>query len=381
MADESDLEKTEEATPKRAEQARAEGQIARSRELTTFVLLMVGFGGCYGMAGDLAHSFIQVFRSAFTFDRDLSFNSALVLPKAGFLLAQGGLAIMPILAMLVAASIVTPMALGGWLLTATVLVPKFSRLDPIAGLKRMFSLNGVTLLLMALAKAGVVGGVGFLVMRHFSPDTVGLITEAPTLAMTHALHLVGVSVLWVTASMLILVIFDVPYQIWKHAKGLRMSKEEVKREFRDNEGDQMIKGKIRAQQREMARRRMMAQVPKADVIVTNPTHFAVALQYTDGEMRAPRMIAKGSDLVAARIRAIGAENNIPLIEAPPLARALYHHTELNHEIPSALYGAVAEILAWVYQLRRWNNEGGSAPIQPTEFVVPVELDSLQGRRT
>jgi len=370
MADESDLEKTEEATPKRAEQARADGQIARSRELTTFVLLMVGFGGCYNMAGDLAHSFIQVFRSAFTFDRDIGFNSALLLPKAGSLLAQGGLAVMPILAMLVGASIVTPMALGGWLLTATVLVPKFSRLDPIAGLKRMFSLNGVTLLLMALAKATVVGGVGFLVMRHFSP-----ITEAPKLAMTHALHLVGVSVLWVTASMIILVIFDVPYQIWKHAKGLRMSKEEVKREFRDNEGDQMIKGKIRAQQREMARRRMMAQVPKADVIVTNPTHFAVALQYKDGEMRAPRMIAKGSDLVAARIREIGTENNIPLIEAPPLARALYHHTELNQEIPSALYGAVAEILAWVYQLRRWNSEGGTAPIQPTDFVVPLELDS------
>jgi len=124
---------------------------------------------------------------------------------------------------------------------------------------------------------------------------------------------------------------------------------------------------------------MMAQVPKADVIVTNPTHYAVALQYLDGQMRAPRLIAKGSDMVAARIREIGAEHNIPLIEAPPLARALYHHTELNHEIPSALYGAVAEILAWVYQLHRWHSEGGAAPTQPTEFSVPDELDSEGSR--
>jgi len=230
-------------------------------------------------------------------------------------------------------------------------------------------------LLMAMAKATIVGGVGFLVMRHYSPDAANLILETPTRAMPHALHLVGVTCLWIVGSMLILVAFDVPYQIWQHAKKLRMTKEEVKREFKENEGDPHIKGKIRAQQRAMARRRMMAQVPKADVIVTNPTHYAVALQYMDGEMRAPRLIAKGSGLVAARIRAIGAEHNVALIEAPPLARALYHHTEINHEIPSALYGAVAEILAWVYQLRRWNSEGGTAPVQPTEFNVPIELDS------
>ena len=153
-----------------------------------------------------------------------------------------------------------------------------------------------------------------------------------------------------------------------------MTKEEVKREHRESEGDPHIKGRIRQQQRAIARRRMMAQVPKADVVVTNPTHFAVALQYTDGEMRAPKVIAKGMNLVAARIREIAVENNVPLLEAPPLARALYHNVELNREIPGPLYGAVAEVLAWVFQLRRFNAEGGVAPVAPTELDVPPELD-------
>ena len=375
MAEESDLEKTEAATPKRLEQAREDGQVARSRELTTFLLLLVGFGGSYAMAGELGQAFSTLFRTAFTFDRALSFDSALVIPNAGMLAARGGMAIAPLLAMLVAVSILSPMALGGWLLSAKGLTPDFTRLSPIKGLGKMFSAQSLTQLGMALAKATVVGGVGFLVMRHYSPDAANLILQTPSVAMPHALHLVGVCCLWIVFSMLILVAVDVPYQIWQHGKKLRMTKEEVKREFKENEGDPHIKGKIRAQQRAMARRRMMAQVPKADVIVTNPTHYAVALQYMDGEMRAPRLIAKGSGLVAARIRAIGAEHNVALIEAPPLARALYHHTEINHEIPSALYGAVAEILAWVYQLRRWNSEGGTAPVQPTEFNVPIELDS------
>jgi flagellar biosynthetic protein FlhB len=166
----------------------------------------------------------------------------------------------------------------------------------------------------------------------------------------------------------------VPYQLWQHAKKLRMTKEEVKREYKESQGDPFIKGKIRQQQREMARRRMMAQIPLADVIVTNPTHFAVALQYQDGSMKAPRLLAKGTDLVAARIREIAAQHNIPTLESPPLARALYHHTELNHEIPAGLYSAVAEVLAWVYQLRRWHKDGGNAPEVPAGLSVPEELD-------
>jgi flagellar biosynthesis protein FlhB len=166
----------------------------------------------------------------------------------------------------------------------------------------------------------------------------------------------------------------VPYQLWSYHRKLRMTKEEVKREHRENEGDPHVKGRIRQQQRAMARRRMMAQVPKADVVVTNPTHFAVALQYTDGQMRAPKVVAKGVNLVAARIREIAAENNVPLLEAPPLARALYHNVDINREIPGPLYGAVAQVLAWVYQLKRFREQGGDVPMAPTDLDVPAELD-------
>jgi flagellar biosynthetic protein FlhB len=188
------------------------------------------------------------------------------------------------------------------------------------------------------------------------------------------MHLIAVCCGMTVAGMFAVAALDVPYQLWSFHKKLRMTKEEVKREHREREGDPHIKGKIRQQQRAIARRRMMAQVPKADVVVTNPTHFAVALQYTDGEMGAPKVVAKGVNLVAARIREIAAENNVPLLEAPPLARALYHNVDLNREIPGPLYGAVAEVLAWVYQLRRFKAEGGDVPVAPTELDVPAELD-------
>jgi flagellar biosynthetic protein FlhB len=176
------------------------------------------------------------------------------------------------------------------------------------------------------------------------------------------------------AGLFLVAALDVPYQMWTHARKLRMSKEEVKREHKENDGDPHVKGRIRAQQRAAARRRMMTAVPTADVIVTNPTHFAVALKYTDGEMRAPKVVAKGVNLVAARIRELGREHNVPLLEAPPLARALYHNVEIDREIPGALYGAVAQVLAWVYQLRRFKEDGGIRPDEPADLDVPKELD-------
>jgi flagellar biosynthetic protein FlhB len=373
MADESDLEKTESATPKRLEQAREEGQVARSRELTTFALLATGFGGMYAMGGTLSASFASLFRGAFTFGRSTGFEPDVMLHHLSYLTLQAIMAIMPILAMLMLAALLSPMALGGWLLTAKPLGVKFERLNPVAGLGKMFSMQSLTQLGFALAKSLLVGGVAVLVMRHYAGALLGLVGESVSMGLSHTGRLIGVCCVWIVASMLVLVTLDVPYQLWQHAKKLRMTKEEVKREFKESEGDPFIKGKIRAQQREMARRRMMAQVPKADVIVTNPTHFAVALQYQDGSMKAPRLLAKGSDLVAARIREIGAEHNIPVLEAPPLARALFHHTELNQEIPAGLYGAVAEVLAWVYQLRRWRSEGGVAPDLPLELPIPPEL--------
>jgi flagellar biosynthetic protein FlhB len=182
--------------------------------------------------------------------------------------------------------------------------------------------------------------------------------------------------LLITAAMILIVALDVPFQLWDYYRKLRMTKEEVRQEMKESEGDPQIKGRIRAMQREMARRRMMAQVPKADVIVTNPTHYAVALIYNEKEMRAPRVIAKGTYLLADRIRELATENNVPILSAPPLARALYRHAELEQEIPSALFAAVAEVLAYVYQLRSYNKQGGAMPQKPENIPVPEGMDIL-----
>lgn len=373
MAEDSDLEKTESASPRRLEQAREDGQIARSRELATFALLAVGFGGAYATGGSLLDGFASLFRHALIFDRSAGFDTSAMMHRAGEAGIASVLTIGPLLGAMTLAALLAPLALGGWLLSTKALMPQLSRLDPIAGVARLFSVQSLAQLLMAIIKCVIVGSVAYGVAIQHRDEILTLLVEPARIALPHAARLVGICCAATVGAMIVLVGIDVPYQLWQHAKKLRMTKEEVKREFKENEGDPHIKGKIRQQQRAMAQRRMMQQVPKADVIVTNPTHFAVALSYADGTMRAPRVVAKGSDLVAARIRELGAEHGVPVLEAPPLARALFRHTDLNREIPPGLYAAVAEVLAWVYQLRRWREDGGDKPAAPQAVDVPEEL--------
>lgn len=374
MADESDLDRTEAATPRRREKAREEGQVARSRELASFALLAAGFYGTWLVSGPSGAHLQTMLRSAFTFDRATAFDTHRMLSAAGTASAEGLAAVLPILALTGLAALLAPMALGGWLISQKTFELKFDRLDPIAGLGRMFSIQGPIQLAMSVAKTMVVGGIGGVAIWRSKDELLGLATQPLGAALADALHLVAVCCGTTVAGMLVLAGLDVPYQLWQYNKKLRMTKEEVKREHRENEGDPHVKGRIRQQQRAIARRRMMAAVPKADVVVTNPTHFAVALQYTDGEMRAPKVVAKGVNLVAARIRELAAEHNVPLLEAPPLARALYRNVELEREIPGSLYSAVAEVLAWVYQLKRFRSEGGAFPAAPVDIDVPAELD-------
>jgi len=382
VAEDSDLEKTESASPRRLEQAREDGQVARSRELSTFALLAVGFGGVYMTGGSMLGQFQRLFKHAFIFDRAASQDPMQMLHRISDAVLLAAQAIGPILLAMTVVALMSPMALGGWLLTTKPLAPNFGRLNPISGLGKMFSTHALAQLGMGIAKCVLVGTVATMVAFHYKADVIGLLGEPVRAALPHAAQMVGVVCAATVGSMLLLVLADVPYQLWSHAKKLRMTKEEVKREFKENEGDPHIKAKIREQQRAMARRRMMSQVPTADVIITNPTHFAVALRYSDAGMRAPRVVAKGADLVAERIKEIARENGVPVLEAPPLARSLYKHVQLNREIPAALYGAVAEVLAWVFQLRRWHAEGGQYPDQPDAVVVPEEMavsaESLSG---
>nr|WP_217444122.1 flagellar biosynthesis protein FlhB [Burkholderia cepacia] len=374
VADESDLDKTEAATPRRREKAREEGQVARSRELASFALLAAGFYGAWLLAGPSGGHLQAMLRGAFLFDRATAFDTNRMLSAAGSASLEGFAALLPLLALTGVAALLAPMALGGWLISQKTFELKFDRLNPISGLGRIFSIQGPIQLGMSLAKTLVVGGIGGVAIWRSKDELLGLATQPLGVALPDALHLVAVCCGTTVAGMLVVAALDVPYQIWQYNKKLRMTKEEVKREHRENEGDPHVKGRIRQQQRAIARRRMMAAVPKADVVVTNPTHFAVALQYTDGEMRAPKVVAKGVNLVAARIRELAAEHNVPLLEAPPLARALYHNVELEREIPGSLYSAVAEVLAWVYQLKRFRSEGGAFPAVPVDLDVPADLD-------
>ncbi|WP_321901590.1 flagellar biosynthesis protein FlhB [Paraburkholderia tropica] len=374
MAEDSDLEKTESATPKRLEKAREEGQVARSRELSTFALLSAGFFGIWLLSGTIGEHLQAMLRGALTFNHDSAFETKRMLTGAGVASREGLMALFPVLALTGAAALLAPMALGGWLFSTKSLELKFDRLNPISGLGRIFSINGPIQLGMSMVKTIMVGAIGGSAVWNRRDEILGLAMQPAPRAFADAFHLIAVCCGTTVAGMFVVAALDVPYQLWSYHRKLRMTKEEVKREHRENEGDPHVKGRIRQQQRAMARRRMMAQIPKADVVVTNPTHFAVAIQYTDGEMRAPKVIAKGVNLVAARIRDLATEHNVPLLEAPPLARALYYNVDLNREIPGPLYGAVAQVLAWVYQLKRFREHGGDVPMAPTDLDVPADLD-------
>lgn len=375
MAEESHLERTEPASPRRLEQAREEGQIARSSELNTFVMLLTGAGGLWLMGGQLYAQLRSVMKDGLMFDAAELADPGQMLITFGRLAADGLLACAPVLALLVVAALAAPQLLGGWLFTPNALRVDFGRIDPLAGFGRLFSWQALAELAKALVKATLVTAVACAVLWHYKDPVLQLAGLPLESAAAQAARVVVASLALLAGAMAIVAAADVPFQLWRHADGLKMSKEEVRRENRESEGDPIVKSAIRAQQRAMARRRMMADVPKADVIVTNPTHYAVALRYDDGAMRAPRVIAKGADALAAKIREVGREHSVPVLESPALARALYHHTELGDEIPAALYTAVAEVLAYVFQLRRHNQHGEAAP-QPLRAVpVPSELDT------
>ncbi|SDO23898.1 flagellar biosynthesis protein FlhB [Polaromonas sp. JS666] len=374
MAEESELEKTEPASPRRLEKAREEGQVARSRELVTFVMLTTGVGGLWMLGEMMGGHFNSALRGGLQFERASAFDASHMMNQAGTAVLHAMQALLPVLLMMLVAALVAPMLLGGWLLSAQSLAPNFSKLNPVAGIGRMFSVESLAELVKTLFKSVLVGGVAWWVIADDLGAIMGLMREPSHAALPHTLHLVAGSCALIIASLLLVAGIDVPYQLWSHARKLRMSREDLRQENKESEGDPHIKAQIRRQQQQMAKRRMMAEVPKADIIVTNPTHFAVALQYLDQDMRAPRVIAKGTDLVALRIRAMAEEHKIPVLEAPPLTRALYRHTKLGDEIPAALYSAVAEVLAWAYQLRRAAEGGVAPPRAPRDLPVPESLD-------
>ncbi|MEI2417590.1 flagellar biosynthesis protein FlhB [Orrella sp. JC864] len=379
MAEDSDLEKTEPASPRRLEKAREEGQVARSRELVTFALLTMGAAGLWIGGGALYERLRGVVRNGMTFDAALVRDPGATLAVTVNGAMHALLAILPLFGLLAVTAVLATAMLGGFLLSNKALQPQFGRLNPIKGFARLFSAQTLVELFKTIAKALLVGGVAVWVLWSHRDEMLSLMHAAPIEGLARSMQLVALCAALIIASLILVVAIDAPWQIFSHLKKLRMSKEDLRQEHKESEGDPHVKARIRQQQRAMARRRMMSQVPGADVVVTNPTHYAVALKYQDGTHAAPVVVAKGTNLIAARIRELAEQHRVPLLEAPALARALHHHVELDREIPAALYSAVAEVLAWVFQLRAWRAGQAAAPSRPAGLPVPRELDPLAAR--
>ncbi len=378
MADDSDLEKTEPASPRRLDKAREEGQTPRSRELVSLLMLGAGAGGLWVGAPFLGEGLTRVLRHGLAFDSSVGRDPAVMLDAAVAQAWHAIVAVLPLFGLLAVMAIVGSVALGGLVIAGKPLQPDLARLNPIKGLARLVSAQVVVEGLKAIAKAALVGCVATWALYAVRDDILGLLHLPLPGALPQALLLVLASCGIVIGALVLVAGVDAPYQIWSHRRKLRMSRDDVRQESKESDGDPQLKARIRQQQRQLARGRMMAAVPSADVVITNPTHVAVALRYDETRGGAPRVVAKGAGFIAARIRELAVAHRVPLLEAPPLARALHRHVAVDAEIPAALYTAVAEVLAWVFQLRRSRSQGEVAPVAPSSLPVPGGLDPRPG---
>ncbi|MHB2241283.1 flagellar biosynthesis protein FlhB [Pseudomonas monsensis] len=370
---ESGQDKTEDPTEKRKKDSREKGEVARSKELNTLAVMLAGAGGLLIFGGMLAQDLMELMRMNFSLSREVIMDQR---SMGTFLLHSGKIAlvaIQPIMITLLLAALLGPIALGGWLFAAGSMAPKFSRMNPGAGLKRMFSMKAIVELLKALAKFFIVLAVALVVLSADVDDLLRIAHEPLDQAIIHSVLLVGWSTLWMACGLILIAAVDVPVQIWESMKKLKMTKQEVRDEHKDQEGRPEVKQRIRQVQREMSQRRMMAAIPDADVVITNPTHYAVALKYDSEKGGAPVLLAKGSDFLALKIREIAVANNVMLLESPALARSIYYSTELEQEIPGGLYLAVAQVLAYVYQIRQHRAGKGKRP-DPLKDDLPIPPD-------
>ena len=374
MAENEDgQEKSEQPSAKKLQDAKKKGEVPRSRELNTTVVLMAGAIGLLMMGGNIGNGLADILRSALDIDRQVIFEPTLMLYSAINTLSDAFILIAPFIILLVISVLLTPLMIGGFAFSWTKIKPKLSNMSPLKGAKKLFGFQGLMELVKSILKVLLVGGLSTILIVHLFDDVLRFSRFEFTTAFSQATQLVGWYFLAVCSTIIIIAMIDVPFQVWQHKKQQKMTKKEVKDEHKNTEGNAEVKGKIRTLQMEAAMRRMMDQVPKADVIITNPTHFAIALKYEDGKMGAPKLVAKGTELTAARIREIATENNIPMVSAPPLARAIYYSTELEEEIPARLYLAVAQILAYIYQLKQATSYGVQPPDMPSDLDVPDDM--------
>jgi len=368
---ENQQERTEQPTAKRLEEARKQGQVPRSTELSAAAVLVTAGGGLHFLGSYVGGQLNGLMSSSLTLTREQSLDESLMVSALSGEVARALLACAPILGLTLLAALLAPMLLGGWNLSFQALVPNFERLNPVNGFQRMFSTRGAVELAKAFAKFIALALVAIHVLHVKAGELMGLGAEPPHLAIAHAASVTGYAFVMLAGTLGLIAAVDVPWQLWQHTQRLRMTRAELREELKESEGAPEVKGRLRNLQREIAKRRMMHEVPKADVVVVNPTHYAVALRYDEKRMRAPIVVAKGANLIAARIREVADEHLVPIFEAPPLARALFRNVEIGGEIPATLYVAVAQVLTYVYQLKS-SRGSGMRPPQPPDIDPTID---------
>lgn len=347
-------EKTEDPSQRRLEQARERGQLPRSRELTNFATMIGGSATLIAIGGTLIGRLSNIMRTSLTINPQSLADPQSMTAALGGAILSALAALLPIFGSLVCLVLLAAVVLGGWNFSPAAMTPNFSRMSPLAGLTRLFGLHGVTELGKALLKCVVIGGVCAGIVSWLFKDVMALGHMAPRAAIGRGASLLGWAFVWLCSSLAVIALVDVPLQLFQYKRSLKMTRQELRDEAKESDGRPETKQRIRQLQQQMARRRMMHKVPAADVVIVNPTHFAVALKYDPKNMRAPRVLAKGVDLVAANIRRIAEEHRVPVFESPKLARALYKSTDLNREIPAGLYVAVAQVLSYIFRVRALN---------------------------
>jgi len=374
VAEESEngQEKTEQPTPKKLREAKQKGQVPRSKELNTMTIMVIGAGGLMMMGGFMIDRLSTLMSNGFSLTRAEVFGAEAPLVKFEQALSEALSGISPFLFLMTVTAIFTPLLIGGWTFSVEAIAFKGDRINPINGLKRIFSSKGLMELIKAMAKFLLVSTVAMVFLWSKSDEFLGLGLQPLPVALAHGAWLIGQSFLVVSAGLIVIAAIDIPFQLWDHSQKLKMTLQDVRDELKDTEGKPEIKSKIRQLQQEMAQRRMMDAVPDADVIITNPTHYAVALKYQHDKMSVPVVVALGKGLVAMRIREIAQQHEVEIFEAPPLARALHAQSKLNQEIPTHLYFAVAQVLAFVYQLRTARQQGSEIPQRPDPYMPTDE---------
>lgn len=373
MAEASDQERTHEPTPKKRKQAKEKGQIPRSKELSTFLLLMTSSAMLFIYGKKIFNTLADNMRYSLSFSREVLYDNSSLLAYLGLEIRNAFLILIPFFLALLVISVISNVMLGGWLFNIGLAAPKGERLNPLQGLKKMFSLKSLVELVKSIAKFGILITAGILILWKNFPFILHLTQENIQLAIPHGFKILSLDFIILSSVLILVALCDVPYQIWDHSSKLKMTFQEIKDEMKQTDANPEVKNRIRRIQQEMSQKRMMEELPKANVIITNPTHYAVALSYKPNESGAPIVVAKGMDFLAEKIRDAGKKYRIEIISSPPLARSIYYSSDLFKEIPQGLYVAVAQVLAYIYQLKQYRLGKINKPILPDELPIPDDL--------